>query len=352
MYRVAQWATGSLGRTALRRIIDHPDLELAGVYVYDPAKVGMDAGDIARRPPTGVHATNRIEDVIAAQPDVVLHMSRITQPYAQQNDEVGALLAAGVDVVSTAGFHHPACHGVAYAGPLLDACRRGGSTLAGVGLNPGFMAERAAPLLTALCAQLESIACYELADASSMPSPEFVFGLMGFGADPARRDITQEPIAQMYSDLFMEVFHGVADTLETRVASIEPAHAVTLAPDDLTIRAGRIPRGTVASTEWRWRGRLESGVNVLHSVTWTADPRLHGVTSREAAAWRIEIHGRPNVRAAISISDPDPAAPHMRAAVDATVAIAIQAIPAVCTAPAGFYSVPAFAPHRTRLPRN
>ena len=352
MYRIVQWATGSLGRTALRRIIDHPDLELAGVYVYDPAKVGMDAGDIARRPLTGVRATNRIEDVIAARPDVVLHMSRITQPYALQNDDVAALLGAGIDVISTAGFHHPACHGLAYAGPLLEACRRGGSTLAGVGLNPGFIAERAAPLLTGLCAQLQSVACYELADASSMPSPEFVLGLMGFGADPAQRDITTEPIAAMFGELFMEAFHGMADTLHTRVASIVPAHATTLAPRDLTIRAGTIPRGTVAATDWRWRGRLESGVDVLHSVTWTADPGLHGVTGRDAAAWRIEIEGRPNVRAVISVSDPDPAAPHMRAAVDATVAIAIQSIPVVHAAPAGFYAVPAFAPHRTRLPRN
>ena len=29
-----------------------------------------------------------------------------------------------------------------YAGPLLAACERGKSTLAGLGLNPGFIAER------------------------------------------------------------------------------------------------------------------------------------------------------------------------------------------------------------------
>ena len=44
MFRVVQWATGAMGRTALRRIIDHPDLELAGVYVYGAAKAGLDAG--------------------------------------------------------------------------------------------------------------------------------------------------------------------------------------------------------------------------------------------------------------------------------------------------------------------
>lgn len=342
MYRVVQWATGSMGRTALRRVIDHPDLELAGVYVYDPRKVGVDAGEIARRPPTGVRATNRLEDILALRPDVVLHMSRITLPYEQQNADVAALLAAGINVVSTAGFHHPACHGLAYAGPLLEACKRGGSTLAGVGLNPGFVAERVATLLTGLCAQLESIACYEIADASSMPSPEFVFGLMGFGADPALRDVTREPLAAMYGELFMEVLHAVADALGSRVASLVPEHTVALAPNEIRIRAGLIPQGTVAATQWCWRARLESGVELLHSVTWTADPALQGASKREAAAWRIEIGGRPNVKATIALEDPDPAAPHMRAAVDATVAIALQAIPAVCAAPPGFFhSVPA-----------
>jgi hypothetical protein len=329
-----------MGRTALRRVIDHPDLELVGVYVYDPRKVGVDAGEIARRPPTGVRATNRIEDIIALHPDVVLHMSRITLPYEQQNADVAVLLAAGSNVISTAGFHHPACHGLAYAGPLLEACKRGESTLAGVGLNPGFIAEQVATLLTGLCAQLQSIACYEIADASSMPAPEFVFGLMGFGADPAQRNVTREPIATMYGELFMEVLHAVADATGSHVASLTPEHAVTLAPREMQIRAGTIAQGTVAATQWRWRARLESGVEVLHSVTWTADPAMHGASHREAAAWRIEIHGRPNVKATIALEDPDPAAPHMRAAVDATVAVAVHAIPTVCAAPPGFHAVP------------
>ena len=247
MYRVVQWATGSMGRTALRRVIDHPDLELAGVYVYDPRKVGVDAGEIARRPPTGVRATNRIEDIIALQPDVVLHMSRITLPYEQQNADVATLLAAGIDVISTAGFHHPACHGLAYAGPLLEACKRGGSTLAGVGLESRLHrgACRHAPDRSVRAAQ--SVACYEVADASSMPAPEFVFGLMGFGADPPSATSRREPIATMYGELFMEVLHAVADALGSRVASLVPEHTVTLAPHEIRIRAGMIPQGTVAA---------------------------------------------------------------------------------------------------------
>ncbi len=43
-YRVVQWATGNVGRHSIRAILDHPDLELAGVYVTSPAKAGLDAG--------------------------------------------------------------------------------------------------------------------------------------------------------------------------------------------------------------------------------------------------------------------------------------------------------------------
>lgn len=56
-YKVVQWATGSVGRTTLRRIIDHPDLELVGLYTYGSEKVGVDAGTLAKRPPTGGKAT-------------------------------------------------------------------------------------------------------------------------------------------------------------------------------------------------------------------------------------------------------------------------------------------------------
>jgi hypothetical protein len=348
-YRVVQWATGSMGRTALRRIIDHPDLELVGVYVHHPGKAGKDAGELARRPATGVLATNRIEDIIALSPDVVIHTPRLTEPYAAQNGPVIELLSAGIDVISTAGFHHPACHGPAYAGPLRVACEIGGSTLAGLGLNPGFMAERLAVTLTGMCAELVSVSCYEVADASAMPSPEFVFGLMGFGSRPDERDITQGRLATLYTELFSEVFHSVAVQLGTRVARLVPGHRVTLAPRDIAIRAGTIPAGTVAATEWRWHAELDDGRTVVHSVTWTADPALQGEDGKLSAAWRIEIEGRPRVRATLSIEDADPGAPHTRAACDATVAIALRAIPDVCAAPPGFFSYSAVAPFAGRF---
>ena len=346
-YRVIQWATGSMGRTALRRIIDHPDLELAGLYVYDPRKSGRDAGEIARRPATGIRATTSIEEILALDADVVIHAPRLSQPYEKQNAEVVRLLASGKNVISTAGFHYPQAHGEDYAAPLREACARGDSTLAGLGINPGFIGERLAVLMTGICAQLESIATYEVVDASFMPSPEFVFDTMGFGADPETQDVTRGPLAKLFADLYIETFAFVATALGTRLARIVPDHRLTLAPGDLRVAAGTIRRGTVAATQWCWHAEFADGRTMTHSLTWTAAPGLHG--AQHDAHWRIEIKGRPSVKLAFSIHDPDPAAPVSRPAADATVAVAIRGIPDVCAAPAGFFAYPPLAPFRETL---
>lgn len=350
MIKVVQWATGSMGRTALRRIIDHPDLELAGLYVHDTGKVGRDAGEIARRPSTGILATGDIDAILALDADVVVHTARISLPYAAQNGHVERLLASGKNVVSTAGFHYPPAHPGPYAEGLLAACRQGGSTLAGMGLNPGFIGERLVPLLSGLCARLEAIDSREMAEVSTMPAREFVFDTMGFGSDPAARDITRSPLADLYGELYRETFAFVAAALGTAVASLEPAHRLTLAPEDIHIAAGTIPLGCVAATEWCWHARFADGRQMSHSVLWTADARLHEFADGvHPAHWQVELRGRPNVKLTLALSDPDPDAPPTRAASDATVAIAIRSIPDVCAAPPGFFSYPGLAPFRERF---
>jgi hypothetical protein len=95
-YRVVQWATGNVGGRALRRAIEHPQLDVVGVYVYGSGKVGKDAGELAGIGPIGVSATNRIEDVLALRPDCVLYMPQYTD-----FDVVCRLLESGINIVTT-----------------------------------------------------------------------------------------------------------------------------------------------------------------------------------------------------------------------------------------------------------
>lgn len=340
-YKVVQWATGSVGRSTLRRIIDHRDLELVGLYTYGAEKAGVDAGTIAKRPPVGVKATNSIEEILELDADIVVHTSRISVPYAAQNREVAQLLASGKNVISVNGFYMPHVHGPAYAAPLLEAATKGDATLAGIGVNPGVIAERLALTLTGLMTKLEHIECLEVVDCSHAPSPGLLFDVLGFGLDPVESKIERGPLAQLYLDLYAETFAYMAEALGTRVASIEPDHRITLALEDIRVDVGVVPKGKVAGTEWRWNARFDDGRTMTHSLLWTVKPQLHG--HDHSAHWKISTRGRPNIQLDLSLSDPDPKAPPSRPAMDVTASVLVRAIPEVCAAPAGFYKLPAAA---------
>src|SRR5262245_13675857 len=95
-YRVVQWATGNIGTRALRAVIEHPKLTLAGVYVTSENKAGRDAGELCGLAPIGVNATRSIDEVIALRPDCVLYM-----PQGCNMDELARLLESGINVVTT-----------------------------------------------------------------------------------------------------------------------------------------------------------------------------------------------------------------------------------------------------------
>ncbi|NNA76492.1 dihydrodipicolinate reductase [Pseudomonas lactis] len=337
-YKVIQWATGSVGRTTLRRIIDHPDLELVGLFTYGNAKVGVDAGTIAKRLPTSVLATNDIEEILRLDADVVIHTSRITDPYTKQNADVERLLASGKNVISINGYYMPAFHGAEYSDALRDAAMRGQATLAGIGVNPGVVAERLALTLSGLMASLEHVECLEVVDCSNVPSADFLLGVLGFNADLEKTDIRKGSLGQLYTDLYSETFAYMAEAWGTSVASIEPDHRMTLALEDIKIQSALIEKGRVAGTEWRWKARFADGRTMTHSLLWTIAPHLH--SNAEGAHWKVSARGRPNLEMTLNISDPDPNAPHSRPAMDMTAAVLIRAIPDVCSAESGFYRLP------------
>ena len=59
------------GNARSPRMIERPDLELAGVRVYDPAKVGKDAGELIGESPTGIHCTDDADALLALGADCV-----------------------------------------------------------------------------------------------------------------------------------------------------------------------------------------------------------------------------------------------------------------------------------------
>ena len=136
-YRVIQWATGVVGTAALKGIIRHPELELAGVKVYNDDKAGRDAGDLVDMDKTGIAATQDIDAIVALEADCVLYC-----PMPWSVDEMCRLLESGKHVITPCPYWFPFIQDPKAAEPIAAACKKGNVNFHASGCNPGGIAER------------------------------------------------------------------------------------------------------------------------------------------------------------------------------------------------------------------
>ena len=99
--KVIQWSTGNVGRFALRQIASHPELELAGVWVHSPDKVGRDAGELAGIDPLGVTATDDQEALLDLGADCVCYTATADLRPDAAIADMARILASGTNVVSS-----------------------------------------------------------------------------------------------------------------------------------------------------------------------------------------------------------------------------------------------------------
>ena len=100
--RVVHWGTGNTGRLALRGVLQHPDLELVGLYVHNPDKVGRDAGELIGLDAAGVVATSDVDELLAIDADCLCYLGDGIGPRAAGAvEEMSRFLRAGRNVVST-----------------------------------------------------------------------------------------------------------------------------------------------------------------------------------------------------------------------------------------------------------
>ncbi len=130
-YQVVVWGTGNVGRPAIRAIATHRDLELVGVVVSNPAKVGKDAGELAGISPLGVLATDDTEIAFAPDVDCVVYAATADTRPMEAYMDLERLLRSGRNVVSTAFYPllHPASAPPELMGMLTPAMEAGNSSV-------------------------------------------------------------------------------------------------------------------------------------------------------------------------------------------------------------------------------
>ena len=345
--KVIQWATGAIGKTCLRQIIDHPDLELAGLYCYSDSKVGRDAGDIARRDPTGVIATNSVDEIVATDADVVLHLPLNPENSFEEHDAIiKRLLRSGKSVITTIAHTFPAAEGDEYLGGFEDACREGNSVLFGTGINPGFVAERLSVMLTGTCTHVDSVHVTEIYDVSEVQSQGFIFDLMGVGK--SEDEVRSDPRAEeVFRHIFGEVVAYVGHAMDIEFDEIRPDHEFAVAERDLTLPVGEVPAGGVVNFRWRFHGMKGGEPFFTIQMLWIVDRSIEGWDVDDG--WDIEIKGAPGIRARIDLVEPEGMPDRSKAMQYCVAGPVVRAIPEVMAAEPGVLILPSFGAFRPRM---
>lgn len=258
--RVVQWATGNVGRNAIEGVLAHPELELVGAYAYDPAKDGVDVGELCGIDPIGVAVTADVDEVLALGADCVVYA-----PMLPNTGEVLRIVRSGANVVTPTGWFYPfKAHDVA---ELEGACREAGVSVHGTGINPGGITEQLPLLLSGYCRDIRHVRAEEFSDIRTYASEFVVREIMLFGKPPD--EAANSPMLGILGDGFGQSIDMVADALGWTLDDVKPATietAVATAP--IATPVGTLDAGTVAAQRLTWQGTVDGEPVVTVRVNW------------------------------------------------------------------------------------
>lgn len=345
--RVIQWATGPVGRCALREIIESPNYELVGLFVYSPDKEGVDAGELVGLAPTGITASRDRAKMLALEADVVIHAAANSRGIDDSIDDIVALLASGKNVISTTSFVHLPTIGEAVDARFKRACAEGNTRFLAAGEHPGFMFERLAVSLTALSQRIDRIVVQEFVDCSHITQVDMLTHMMGMGKQP--EDITtSSSVFQLLSLQFEQSVAAAAEALGLRIDEIRTDIRTAVVDRDVVLSCTTLPAGSVAGQILAWTA-YRDGVPVLVAEEyWTCTSDIPGWdVPIDGHIVRVQIKGAPNMSLELNVDvRPVECLGGVSGGIVAVAMSAVRAIPDLLAAPPGIVVPHIFGAYR------
>jgi len=268
--RVFQVASGNVGTEMIKRIQNHPDLELVGLHCYSPEKLGRDVGEIAGIGPIGITATGTVDEILAAHPDCLTFHG--VWPDVELYERV---LEAGINVVTTAdwvtGHHRDTNHrrnGARESDRLTVACERGKSTFYGTGMNPGL-----AQVLTIVhstdVADIEKVTCIESVDVSCHHSAP-TWQNCGFGRPVDDPEVPR--LLELGTRVFEDGVRLMADCLDIQLDEVVFSYELGACTKDVDLGWYRLPAGSLGGCVFSYIGKVAGTARVELQLEWQMTP--------------------------------------------------------------------------------
>jgi hypothetical protein len=337
--RVIQYATGGVGKQSIKALADHPQLQLVGLLVHNKDKIGKDAGELAGIEPLGIKATDNIEAMLKLDADCVLFVALWPDV-----DLICRFLESGKNVVTTSGLLYPKFFGPELVDKLEAACKKGGTSVHGTGINPGFSGEVLPLTMSVLSRSIEQITIREFADYATYNSPELNHAMLGFGRTLADVQANKHPNLDVMMQFFHQSIAMVADGLNVKLDRIEQDNEYGITERGTTIASGKIPPGTIGGIKIRFAGIVNNEPRIVILLTWLATydngpgwPTL--AEKGNHTHWSVTIEGEPSLRCvfeqASSFKNKNSSSDHTEPAMICTAMHAVNAIAYVCAATPG-----------------
>jgi len=327
-YRVIQWATGLVGKEAIKGVIAHPQLELVGAWVHSEEKVGRDVGELCGLGPIGIRATNSLDEICALEADAVVYA-----PVLASTRDVIRLLESGKNVVTPVGWIYPGdTPGVA---ALQAACVQGNATLHGTGINPGGITERFPLMLSALCRDVRHVRAEEFSDIRNYPTEMVVREVMLFGKPP--EEAAKSPMVDVLGHGFMQSIDMLADVLGFSLdAERRTTHEMAVATEPFDTPVGRIDKDTVAAQRFTWEATVGGAPVITVRVNWLmGDSHLDPPWKLGEQRFEVAFDADPPVSCTFHGLHPPVIGEHPEIGLTGPAMHCVNAIPYVCEAEAG-----------------
>ncbi|QLL05654.1 dihydrodipicolinate reductase [Mycobacterium vicinigordonae] len=338
--RVVVWSTGGVGSIAIDAIVRRPDLDLAGVWVHSPDKIGKDAGELAGIRPSGVTATDDAEALIALQPDCVVYAASGPERDGGAVPDYLRLLHAGINVVSTTStglIYPPSYYAPDWRNQLQEAAAAGGASFYASGIFPGFASDQMALLMTTQSKSIRTITVSEVALNDHYPVADVMMDGLGFG-----RPLDFEPM--MKTPGFIEMawqapLNLIAAGLGVELQEVHGTLDRQLTDRDIDVAFGTIAAGTCGAVRTRAAGVVNGREAIIleHVIRMARDVAPDWPASDFDATYRVEIEGDPDIHCTLTLGEAEGhGAGH--AAMAATAMRVVNAIPFVVDAEPGLLS--------------
>jgi hypothetical protein len=333
-YRVVQWSTGGVGALAIAAIARRPDLDLVGVWVHDPDKVGRDAGELAGVGPLGLTATSDAGELLGLAPDCVCYAASGESRPMEAVDDFCRMLDAGVDVVTTSvpGLLYPEGFQADAVARIEAACHRGGASLYVSGIEPGFAGDQLVLTLATLSNRIRSVRTQEIFGYEHYPVAFTMFEVFGFGKPMEHRCLMELPGVQ--TSAWGPPVQLVADELGVELSEIRETYEKRITDRQLDVAAGTIAAGNVGAVRFETIGVVDGrdAIVIEHVNRMAPDLAPEWPTAGRDGTYRIVIDGEPTLSCELLLGTPDT---FSHDGMLATTMRVINAIPFVCDASPG-----------------